>query len=144
VTGIAGRPGAAASGCSDRTPPVSTFARKRGVQATRKRKRLSLMGTSSDRGGRAHGAGRVKNVRVAVARRAGKRCRFLKGRKGFTKARSCSKPIFMTAKGTTHWRFAFRGHLAKGRYIAYVRGTDSAGNVPRKLPKPAIRAFRVR
>ena len=143
VTGIAGRPGAAAaSGCTDRTAPVSTFARKRGVQATRKR--LSLIGTSSDRGCRAHGAGRVKNVRVAVARRAGKRCRFLKGKKGFTKARSCSKPIFMTAKGTTHWRFAFRGHLAKGRYSAYVRGTDSAGNVPRKLPKPAIRAFRVR
>jgi pseudomonalisin len=27
---------------------------------------------------------------------------------------------------------------------AYVRGTDSAGNVARKLPKTAIRAFRVR
>ena len=50
----------------------------------------------------------------------------------------------MAAKGTTHWRFAFRGHLAKGRYRAYVRGTDSAGNVARKLSKTAIRAFRVR
>ena len=83
-------------------------------------------------------------MRVAVARRAGKRCRFLKGKRGFTKPRSCAKRIFLTAKGTTHWRFAFRGHLAKGRYSAYVRGTDSAGNVPRKLPKTAIRAFRVR
>ena len=143
VTGIAGRPGAAASACTDRTAPVSTFARKR-ARARPSRKRLSLTGTASDRGCRAHGAGRVKSVRVAVARRAGKRCRFLKGKKGFTRPRSCSKRIFMTAKGTTHWRFAFRGHLAKGRYSAYVRGTDAAGNVPRKLPKTAIRAFRVR
>jgi hypothetical protein len=142
VTGIAGRPGAAASGCTDRTAPVSRFARKRAVAASRRR--LSLTGTASDRGCRAHGAGRVRSVRVAVARRAGKRCRFLKGKRGFTKPRSCTKRIFIAAKGTTHWRFAFRGHLAKGRYSAYVRGTDSAGNVPRKLPRTAIRAFRVR
>jgi hypothetical protein len=51
---------------------------------------------------------------------------------------------FRLPKGTTHWRFAFRGHLAKGRYSAYVQGTDVAGNVARKLPKTAIRAFRVR
>jgi hypothetical protein len=57
---------------------------------------------------------------------------------------ACAKRIFLTAKGTTRWRFAFRGHLAKGRYSAYVRGTDSAGNVPRTLPKTAIRAFRLR
>jgi hypothetical protein len=142
VTGIAGRPGAAASACTDRTAPVSKFARRRAVQASRKR--LSLTGTAGDRGCRAHGAGRVKRVRVAVARRAGKRCRFLQGKKGFTKPRTCSKRVFMAAKGTTHWRFAFRGRLAKGRYSAYVRATDVAGNVPRKLPSTAIRAFRVR
>ena len=50
----------------------------------------------------------------------------------------------MTAKGRAHWRFAFRGHLARGRYRAYVRGSDAAGNVARRLPKAAIRAFRVR
>jgi len=83
-------------------------------------------------------------VRVAVARRAGKQCRFLKGKRGFTAPRSCAKRIFLSARGTTHWRFALRGHLAKGRYSAYVRSTDSAGNVPRKLPRTAIRAFRVR
>ena len=50
----------------------------------------------------------------------------------------------MTAKGTTRWRYSFRGRLAAGRYHAYVRALDSAGNVPRRLPKTAIRAFRVR
>ncbi|MGZ6674666.1 MAG: hypothetical protein ACXVFM_20190, partial [Solirubrobacteraceae bacterium] len=143
VTGIAGRvPGTAASACTDRTAPVSKFARRRAVKASRRR--LSLTGTAGDRGCRADGAGRVTRVRVAVALRVGKRCRFLKGRKGFSKPRSCSKRNFMAAKGTTHWRYAFRGHLAKGRYRAYVRATDAAGNVPRKLPQTAIRAFRVR
>ena len=83
-------------------------------------------------------------MRVAVARLVGTRCRFLTGKQGFARPRSCSKRIFLAAKGTAHWRFAFRGHLAKGRYSAYVRGTDAAGNVPRRLPKTAIRAFRVR
>jgi hypothetical protein len=142
VTGIVGRRGAAASACADTSAPVSRFAHRRAVKASGRR--LSLTGTASDRGCGAHGAGRVKNVRVAVARRAGTRCRFLKGKRGFTRARSCSKRIFLAAKGTTHWRFGFRGHLAKGRYSAYVRGTDAAGNAPRKLPRAAIRAFRVR
>ena len=59
VTGIAGRaPGTAASACTDRSAPVSKFARRRAVKASRKR--LSLTGTASDRGCRADGAGRVK------------------------------------------------------------------------------------
>jgi hypothetical protein len=83
-------------------------------------------------------------VRVAVARRAGTRCLFLRGRKGFTRPRSCSKRVYLTAKGTTRWRYTFRGRLANGRYRAYVRGTDASGNVPRGLPQAAIRSFRVR
>jgi pseudomonalisin len=143
VTGIAGRvPGDAASACADRTAPVSKFARKRAVSAAPTR--LSLTGTASDRGCLANGTGRVKRVRVAVARRAGKRCRFLEGKKGFSRPRSCSKRIYVTAKGTAHWRYAFRGRVAKGRYRAYVRATDAAGNVPRTLPKTASRSFRVR
>jgi hypothetical protein len=143
VTGIAGRaPATAASACADRTAPVSRFARKKAIKASRRR--LSLTGTASDRGCRAGGAGRVKRVRVAVARQAGKRCRFLKGKTGFTRPRSCSRRVYVTAKGTTRWSYTFRGRLAKGRYRAYVRGTDASGNVPRRLPKTATRSFRVR
>jgi pseudomonalisin len=143
VTGIAGRaPATAASACAARTAPVSRFARSRAIRASRRR--LSLTGTASDRGCRAGGAGRVRRVRVAVARRAGTRCLFLRGRKGFTRPRSCSKRVYLTAKGTTRWRYTFRGRLANGRYRAYVRGTDASGNVPRRLPQAAIRSFRVR
>jgi subtilase family serine protease len=143
VTGIAGRvPGSAASACRDSTAPVSRFARTRAVRASRRR--LSLTGTASDRGCRAGGAGRVKRVRVAVARRAGRRCRYLKGKHGFSTPRSCSKRIYVTAKGTARWRYTFRGRLARGRYRAYVRATDAAGNVPKRLAGTAIKSFRVR
>ena len=141
VTGIAGRtPGSAASACADRTAPTSRFASRRAVRASRRR--LSLTGTASDRGCRANGAGTVKRVRVAVARRAGKRC--LKGRKGFSGPGSCAKRIYVTASGTMRWRYTFHGRLARGRYRAYVRATDAAGNLARKLPRTAVRAFRVR
>jgi pseudomonalisin len=143
VTGIAGRaPATAASACADRTAPVSRFARKKAIRASRRR--LSLTGTASDRGCRAGGAGRVKRVRVAVARKAGKRCRFLEGRKGFSGPRSCAKRIYVTAKGTARWRYSFRGRLAEGSYRAYVRASDADGNVPRRLPKTAVKSFRVR
>jgi subtilase family serine protease len=143
VTGIAGRPSGAsgASGCADRTAPVSRFARKGAVKASRKR--LALAGTASDRGCLAKGAGRVARVRVAVARRAGTRCRFLKAKKGFTAPRSCSKRVYLSAKGRARWTFTRRGRLPKGSYRAYVRGTDAVGNAPRKLAKTAIRGFRV-
>ena len=49
----------------------------------------------------------------------------------------------MPATGTAHWRFTYRGHLARGRYRAYVRATDALGNAPRTLPPTAIRRFRV-
>jgi pseudomonalisin len=143
VTGIAGRaPSAGASGCADRTAPVSRFARKGSVKASRRR--LALAGTASDRGCQANGAGRVARVRVAVARQAGKHCRFLTGKKGFTAPRSCSHRVYLSAKGTARWRYTYRGRLAKGSYRAYVRGTDAAGNAPRRLAKTAIRRFRIR
>jgi subtilase family serine protease len=140
VTGIAGRgASSAASGCADRTAPVSKFARKGGAKASRKR--LALKGTASDRGCRAKGAGRVKRVRVAVARLVGKRCRFLTAKKGFTKTRSCAKRVYLTAHGTSRWSYTRRTRLPKGTYRAYVRGTDSVGNGPRN---PASKRFRVR
>ena len=145
VTGIAGRaPGAAASACTDRSAPVSTFARRRAVKASRTR--LSLTGTASDRGCRADGAGRVTRVRGWRSRGgSGTRCRFLEGRKGFSRPRSCSERTFMVGEG--HDALALRLPRAPGQ-----------GPLPRLRPRhrrrrqrPAqarprrpIRAFRVR
>jgi subtilase family serine protease len=71
VTGIAGRKVGA---CTDATAPRSRIKRS-SLRASRRR--LVLAGSASDRGCGASGAGRVKRVRVAVARLRGKRCRFL-------------------------------------------------------------------
>jgi pseudomonalisin len=139
VTGVAPAVARAASACADRTAPVARFAKRKWVRASRKR--VLLTGTASDRGCRAKGAGKVKRVRVAVMRKAGKRCRFLRGRKGFSPPRSCSSRIYVTAHGTTSWRLTYRGRVPKGGYRAYVRASDAERNIQLKV---TARRFRVR
>jgi subtilase family serine protease len=139
VTGVAPAVAKASSACADRTAPVASFARRRWVRASRKR--LVLSGTASDRGCGVKGAGKVKRVRVAVMRKAGKRCRFLKGRKGFSAPRRCSKRIYLTAHGTSKWTLTFKGRVAKGAYRTYVRASDVSRNVQVKV---ITRRFRVR
>ena len=124
------RPGLDGSRASGRSRPRAGACRSRAPPATAAAARAAPAGSSGSasrwRGG------------------SGKRCRFLKGKKGFTRPQRCSKRVYVTAKGTTRWRYTFRGRLAKGRYRAYVRSTDATGNGPRTLPKAAIKSFRVR
>ena len=134
VTGIAGRK---VGGCTDATAPRSKFKRK-SLRASRRK--LTLAGTASDRGCGASGAGKVKRVRVAVARLSGKRCRFLALKAGFSKPRSCKSAGYLVARGTTKWKLSVRRRLPAGSYRAYVRATDSSGNAG----KPASLRFRVR
>jgi subtilase family serine protease len=134
VTGIAGR---RVGSCSDATAPRSKFKRK-SLRASRRK--LALAGTASDRGCGASGAGKVKRVRVAVARLSGKRCRFLALKAGFSKPRSCKRAGYLVARGTTKWKLSLRRRLPAGTYRAYVRATDSAGNTG----KAASLRFRVR
>jgi pseudomonalisin len=134
VTGIAGRK---VGGCTDATAPRSSFKRK-SLRASRRR--LVLAGKASDRGCGKAGAGKVKRVRVAVARTNGKRCRFLALRAGFSKPRSCKSAGYLVARGTTKWKLSLRRRLPAGTYRAYVRATDSAGNAGKAV---SLR-FRVR
>ena len=139
VAGVAPPVTRAASACADRTAPVARFARKKWVRASRRR--LLLSGTASDRGCRAGGAGKVKRVRVAVMRKAGRRCRFLRGRRGFSSPRSCKRRIYVTAHGTAKWRLTYRGRIAKASYHAYVRASDADRNIQLRV---TARRFRVR
>jgi subtilase family serine protease len=139
VTGVAPPVSKAASACADRTAPVARFAGRKWVRTSRKR--LALSGTASDRGCAAGGTGKVKRVRIAVARKAGKRCRFLRGRKGFSKPRGCTHRIYLTAHGTSKWSLTYRGRVAKGRYLTYVRASDVSKNIQLKV---TARRFRVR
>lgn len=120
-------PGGEASCSGDRKAPV---ARLRRAKLTRKGVRLS--GRATERG-----CGRVSNVSVAVAKVSRKKCRFLSSLKRFEKARSCRKPIFLTAKGTSRWSYSVKTKLPKGRYVVMARATDTAGNRSRLVRKGA-------
>jgi hypothetical protein len=86
----------------------------------------------------------VKRVYVSVGKVVGKRCRFLT-RKGTLKrkARGCTRPILLPAKGKAHWHFSIRARLPRGKYRAVVRAVDRAGNKERPAKRNIV-AFRVR
>jgi hypothetical protein len=90
----------------------------------------------------ARGCGRIDQVRVAVTRQAGKRCRYLKGRR-LAAPRSCRKRLFTTATGTGQWTLALP-RLPKGTYRAFAvaRATDGSRDVS-SAPGPKF-TFRIR
>ena len=129
--GVVGPPVQGGAPCTDAARPRANV---RKVRLTRRGIRVS--GRASDRG-----CGRVARVSIAVARKVGKKkCAFLSGTKRFAKARSCRKPIFLGAKGTSKWSYRFKGKVKKGRYQVLARATDTAGN----RSKPARKSPRVR
>ncbi|MFL5894317.1 MAG: hypothetical protein ACJ76Z_04285 [Thermoleophilaceae bacterium] len=109
-------------GCVDAFTPVSR------VLAHSVGRELRMRGRAADRGCRG-GAAKVSRVEIAVARRDGAGCSFLGTNGRFGAASSCTPRSFARASGTTKWRFARRLHLTRGRYIAFSRAIDRAGNV---------------
>jgi hypothetical protein len=92
----------------------------------------------------ARGCSRVDHVRVAVFRKQGKKCRWLKGRR-LTSARSCSRRVFAgLVASDEQWRYRLP-KLPRGTYRAFVvvAGTDGAGEVLFSAPG-AKRKLRVR
>ncbi|CAA9472478.1 MAG: hypothetical protein AVDCRST_MAG67-297 [uncultured Solirubrobacteraceae bacterium] len=116
--------------CADASRPRSVLSRKR---SRLRSDRILLRGTASDRGCAASSttrkrAGSVSKVSVAVAREAGKTCRFLSKRGRLGEARACSKPVYLRAKGTKSWRLELKGSFGTGTYRVLVRARDGAGN----------------
>jgi hypothetical protein len=80
---------------------------------------------------------------VAIAKLAGRRCRWLDRDRDFHRAVSCASPRFLRrARGG--WRFAIRAHLPRGRYLLFVRSVDSYGNVEVARTRTNTVRFRVR
>lgn len=131
--------------CADARRPRSVLSRKRSRLSSR---RILLRGTASDRGCAATGAtrkrpGSVSKVSVAVARKAGARCRFLGRRGTFGRARACSEPVYLRAQGTKRWRLQLRGSFPPGSYRVSRRARDGAGNRERvKTTTLALRGLR--
>ena len=118
------------STCADRSrPSASLLPGKQGVRAThgklqpaRARERPGCVAAISV-------AGTVARVEVAISRAAGrKRCRFVAAGGTLTSARSCSKPVWLKAKGTTRWSLSLKRRLPRGTYTIQVRARDAAGN----------------
>ncbi len=114
---------AAAAPRPDRLAPTSTIAK---ITSKQKRsRRITLHGTADGTGSA------VRVVGISVARELGRKCRFLTAKGTFSKARSCARTTYLTAKGTVAWRIALR-KLPKGTYKVRSRATDTPGNVERK------------
>ena len=107
------------AGCTDRDRPATRF-----TTARLNRKGITLRGRSTDAG-----CSGVNRVQVAIGRQvARKRCRFVKANGKLTPARSCSRPVYLTAKGTQTWSFSKRVRLARRSHLVFARATDKAGN----------------
>jgi hypothetical protein len=135
--------------CKDKRPPVTHFSHSRTIG----RRKLRFSGTSRDKG--CIGAnkialpGRVKHVYVSVARIRGKSkhqtCAFLTGRGTLTGFRRCTKPVLLTAHGTTHWSITLRPHtLPTGSYRVVIRAVDASNNKERPNSGHNILAFKLR
>jgi hypothetical protein len=84
-------------------------------------------------------------VSVGIGRRvAGGRCRFLTTSGSFGKPVSCQHPGYLRASGTAHWRLRLANRLPRGRYVAWARAVDAAGNVERRAPSRNMTTFAIR
>lgn len=125
---------AARAGCVDSYSPRSRFrgpnrrdSHRSPVRASRRG--ISLRGRAEDRDCHRK-PGAVKRVEVAIARRVGKRCSFLGTGGRFGRPAKCSVPRgFRAVHGTKSWRYSKKVRLRRGRYLAFSRATDPAGNV---------------
>ena len=71
----------------------------------------------------------IASVSYALARRVGTLCSFRKANGTLATATSCSKPIWLPATGRAFWHVTLSKPLAAGRWRAFSRATDGAGNV---------------
>jgi hypothetical protein len=71
----------------------------------------------------------IASVSYALARRVGTLCSFRRANGTFAPAASCAKAIWLPATGRAFWHVTFTKPLPSGRWRAFSRATDGAGNV---------------
>jgi hypothetical protein len=125
------------SGCRDRRSPVTTLSRR---ALHRSRAGFSGRGHSRDTG-----CAGLRRVEFSIARLQGRKCRFVRSsrRATLTGRRSCSRPVWLRARGRSRWSFKLRGRVRPGTYRILVRAIDRKGNRERVRRAGTMR-FRVR
>jgi sugar lactone lactonase YvrE len=85
----------------------------------------------------------VDEVRVAVARKSGGRCRWLNSKGRLSGSSSCSKPRFMKAKGRARWslRVKVRG---RGSWRVLSRAVQNGGTAETVTSRKNTESFSVR
>jgi hypothetical protein len=134
----AGNAGSAAPQCADHSAPVSHYRGKHSVN----RHRVSLRGTTKDRGCGPGGRGAVRAVKVSIARTGRHGCSFMAANGRLTPARPCRRPVLLPAKGHNAWQFAASVHLPPGNYRVVARGYDTAGN--KEHPHARVNTLKLR
>ena len=120
--------------CADTRSPVSSPTRGSLRLA---RDRVRVRGRASDHGCQARDGlsarkGRLARVVVAVAKREGRSCRFLRPSGRLSGRRSCSRALYLPARGLSSWSLTSDATLPAGRYWTWSQSADTSGNVERK------------
>ncbi|HEX8052870.1 MAG TPA: S8 family serine peptidase [Thermoleophilaceae bacterium] len=141
LAGIAGQ----IDSCADRSAPRSSISKK---GLTLNRKRVAVSGRSADRS--CPGREAVATT-VAISKREGKRCRFVKSDGRLSARRKCGQPIKLRTKAKfdkktrkVSWSLKKALKIPRGRYRLRVTAADQSGNLERRTSRKNARSFSVR
>ena len=112
---------AASTTSADRIAPSSHFVAPIAFTKLKQVKRLVGV-TAPDRSD-------IQSVSYALAKRVGTLCSFRRADGALAPATSCAKAIWLPATGRAFWHVTLSKPLAAGRWRAFSRATDGAGNV---------------
>ena len=138
-----------AAACGAKGLPRASISR-RGARVTRRGARASGRAIAFRCRNNRRVRGRVGRVDVSVARKTGRRCRFVGARGRLGKARSCRRTRWVRARigrrrvGKVPWTFRSRAKLPRGAYTMRVRAVDDTGTVDFKPRKYGRKRARVR
>jgi uncharacterized membrane protein YgcG len=125
-----------AGGCQDTVGPRIMNVRPR--VRRRSPRTLRIRGLAIDRGCAGAGRAGMRSVRIAVARRSGKRCRFVKKSGELGPRRRCGRRAYLRAKGAEDFKLTLR-RLRPGRYRVTALAIDRNGNTTLATRKLRIR-----
>jgi hypothetical protein len=112
---------AASVASADRIAPSSHFSAPPAFSKVKAVKRLVGV-TAPDRSD-------IASVSYALAKRVGTLCSFRRANGTLAPATSCAKAIWLPATGRAFWHVTLAKPLSAGRWRAFSRATDGAGNV---------------
>lgn len=118
-----GSPAPRGARCRETIEPVSRL-NANGLRLTRRR--VTLRGHASDRLCPA-ARDRVAGVQVAIARVSAGQCAFLRRNRRLGRPRSCRRPVWLRARGTSSWVFSMAARLPRGSYSAMTRAVSRTG-----------------